>query len=129
MMADAKAQWQVWREQFNTRSLRERGLMTAGGIAVVVVLLDTLALSPLTVQHQSLSTQVVEVRNKIKAGEALMAAAGGKADPDELKRRYRDELRKQIAGIDSKLQGLQKQLVPPDQVTKLLEGVLKREQG
>ena len=41
-----------------------------------------------------------------------------------MQRRYRDELRKQIADIDGKLQGLQKQLVPPEQVASLLEGVL-----
>ena len=40
-----------------------------------------------------------------------------------------DHLQEQIAEIDGKLQGLQKQLVPPDQVANLLEGVLTRERG
>jgi len=128
-MDELKQRWQDLSTQFNARSLRERLLMTAGGIAVVVVLFDTLVLNPLAVQHKRLSAQVVEVRNLVKAGEMLITAAQGRADPDEVKRRYRDELRKQIAEIDGKLQGLQKQLVPPDQVTKLLEGVLQRERG
>jgi len=129
MMGQLKARWQQWSALFNARSLRERALMAAGGVAVVVVLLEMLALNPLAAQHKRLSAQLTEARNAIKAGEAVIAAGRAQADPDEVKRRYRDELRKQIAEIDGKLQGLQKQLVPPDQVAKLLEGVLTRERG
>jgi len=128
-METASLRWQEWSAQFNSRSLRERALMTVSAMVVIFVLFDTLALSSLAAQQQELSAQVVAARNSIKTGEAIINAGRGQADPDEVKRRYRDELRKQIAEIDSKLQGLQKQLVPPDQVTKLLEGVLTRERG
>jgi MSHA biogenesis protein MshJ len=128
-MADLIKRWQLWTELFNARSLRERVLITVGIVAVVVALLDTLLLSPLEIQQKRSSAQLSEARTAIKAGEILIAANSGQADPDEVKRRYRDELRKQIADIDAKLQGLQKQLVPPDQVAKLLEGVLKKERG
>ena len=129
MMALLKQRWQQWSSLFNARSLRERVLVTAGAVAVIVVLFDVLALSPLTVQQQRLSLQLVQARAAIKTGEVVLAGNRGQADPDEVQRRYRDELRKQIAEIDSRLQGLQKQLVPPDQVTRLLEGVLARERG
>lgn len=129
MMPKFRERWQQWSALFNARSMRERVLMAGGCVAVVVVLFDTLALSPIAVQHKQLTSQVTEARNLIKAGEMIMAAGRGQADPDEVRRRYRDELRKQIAEIDGRLQGLQKQLVPPDQVTKLLEGVLSRERG
>ena len=128
-MEQLKQRWQHWNGLFNARSLRERVLMAAGVVALVIVLADFLALSPLTVQQKRLSQQLSEARAAIKAGEALLAGNRGQADPDEVKRRYRDELRKQIADIDGRLQGLQKQLVPPDQVTKLLEGVLMRDRG
>lgn len=128
-MEQLKQRWQYWSGLFNARSLRERALMTAGAVALVIVLTDLLALSPLTVQQKRLSQQLSEARAAIKAGEAVLAGNRGQADPDEVKRRYRDELRKQIADIDGRLQGLQKQLVPPDQVTKLLEGVLMRDRG
>lgn len=128
-MADLIKRWQLWTGLFNARSLRERVLIAVGIVAVVGLLLDTLLLNPLVIQQKRLSAQLSEVRTEIKTGEMLIAANSGQADPDEVKRRYRDELRKQIADIDSKLQGLQKQLVPPDQVAKLLEGVLKKERG
>lgn len=128
-MSEITKRWQHWAGLFNARSLRERALMAVGIAALLVLLLDTLLLSPLDVQRKRLSAQLSEARTTIKAGELIIAAKSGQADPDELKRRYRDELRKQIAEIDTKLQGLQKQLVPPDQVAKLLEGVLKNERG
>lgn len=128
-MSDLIKRWQYWTGLFNARSLRERVLITVGVVALVAAVLDTLLLSPLDVQQQRLSAQLSEARTAIKAGEIMMSASNGQADPDEVKRRYRDELRKQIAEMDGKLQGLQKQLVPPDQMAKLLEGVLKKERG
>lgn len=128
-MSELTKRWQHWTGLFNARSLRERALITAGLVAVVVALLDTLLLSPLDVQQKRLSAQLSEARTAIKAGEIMIGANNGQADPDEVKRRYRDELRKQIAEMDARLQGLQKQLVPPDQVAKLLESVLKKERG
>jgi MSHA biogenesis protein MshJ len=121
--------WRQWRKLFAARSRRERALVAALAVGAVVVLFDTLALSPLAAQHQRLAAQLAESRAAIRAGEAALAGVRGQADPDEVKRRYRDELRKQIAEMDQRLQGLQKQLVPPDQVSRLLEGVLGRERG
>lgn len=122
-------QWQNWNAKFSVRSLRERALMAVSGIAVVIAGFNFLALEPLAVQQKRLVLQLAEARTEIKTGDALIAAGRAQADPDEVKRRYRDELRNQIADIDNKLQGVQKQLVPPDQVSKLLEGVLARDRG
>jgi MSHA biogenesis protein MshJ len=121
--------WRQWAGKFAARSLRERAMIAAGAVAVVVMLFDSLALTPLAIQYKRLNSQVAEAREAIKAGEQTALAGRESIDPDEVKRRYRDELRKQIAEIDGKLQGLQKQLVPPDQVANLLEGVLARERG
>lgn len=122
-------QWRHWSDKFAARSLRERVIMAGGGVAVVVLLFDALALNPLSVQYKRVSGQLAEARAAIKASEQVLASGREVIDPDEVKRRYREELRKQIVEIDGKLQGLQKQLVPPDQVANLLEGVLARERG
>lgn len=121
--------WRQWSDKFAARSVRERVMMAGAGVAVVVLMFDTLALNPLAVQYKRLAGQVAEARAVIKASEQLLASGREPIDPDEVKRRYREGLRKQIADIDGKLQGLQKQLVPPDQVANLLEGVLARERG
>jgi MSHA biogenesis protein MshJ len=122
------ALWRQWSDRFAARSLRERAIIAGGLVAVVVVLFDALALQPLAQQQRRLSGQVAEARAAIKAGEQTLAARRDN-DPDEVKRRYRDELRRQIAELDGRLQGLQKQLVPPQQVADLLEGVLGRDRG
>lgn len=122
------ALWRQWSDRFASRSLRERAIIAGGLVVVVVVLFDALFLQPLAQQQRRLAGQVAEARAAIKASEQMLAT-GRDNDPDEVKRRYRDELRKQIADIDGRLQGLQKQLVPPDQVVSLLEGVLSRERG
>lgn len=128
-MSELAKRWQHWSGLFNARSLRERALIAAGGVAAVVLIFDTLLQQPLLAEQKRLSVQLSTARNEIRAGELIIAASRGRADPDEVKRRYRDELRKQIAEIDGRLEGLQKQLVPPDQVAKLLEGVLMKERG
>ncbi|MDP1673061.1 MAG: hypothetical protein Q8L65_08085 [Burkholderiales bacterium] len=129
MMAPLLERWQQWSAMFNARNLRERTLITGLGVAAVVLLVDTLALSPMAVQQKRLSGQLTEARATIRAGEMALAGSRAQEDPDEVKRRYRDELRKQIAEMDGRLQGLQKQLVPPEQVSRLLEGVLGKERG
>jgi MSHA biogenesis protein MshJ len=129
MMSQFLERWRYWSDLFNARTLRERALMAGLGVAAVVLLFDTLSLSPMAVQQKRLSAQLTEARTAIRAGEMVLAASRGQEDPDEVKRRYRDELRKQIAEMDERLQGLQKQLVPPDQVSRLLEGVLGKERG
>ena len=128
-MQQLRLHWRQWSEKFAARSLRERLIMAGGGVVAVVMLFDALALSPLSVQYKRMSGQLAEARAAIKASEQALASGRDPIDPDEMKRRYREELRKQIAEIDGKLQGLQKQLVPPDQVANLLEGVLTRERG
>ncbi len=124
-----RQQWQDWNAKFSAQSLRERALMAASGVVVVIAVFNFLVLEPLAAQQKRLGLQLTTARTAIKTGDTLIAATRGQADPDEVKRRYRDELRNQIADIDNKLQGLQKQLVPPDQVSKLLEGVLSRDRG
>lgn len=129
MMAPLLERWQQWNALFDARSLRERALITGLGVAAVVLLVDTLSLSPMAVQNKRLSGQLTEARAAIRAGEMALAGSRAQEDPDEVKRRYRDELRRQIAEMDQRLQGLQKQLVPPDQVSQLLEGVLGKDRG
>jgi len=128
-MGQLMEQWQQWSAKFNARSLRERALIAAMVVAAVVLLFDTFAVGPLEQERKQVNSQLVQARTKIKAGELVMSGSSAQTDPDAVKRRYRDELRKQIAEIDGKLQSLQKQLVPPDQVTQLLEGVLSRDRG
>jgi len=128
MMATLRQRWHQWSELYTARVVRERLLLAATGVAVVFAGFQFLVLDPLGAEHKRLEQQITTARNAIKAGDAVIAARG-LSDPDEVRRRYRDALRGQLTGIDTQLQSLQQKLVPPEQVSKLLEGVLSRNRG
>ena len=65
----------------------------------------------------------------IKIAEAVLAGAGPIVDPDDVRRSYRNALRQQLAEIDQNMQGLQRGLVPPERMAKLLEEMLSRSRG
>lgn len=116
-----KEQWRQLAAKFGALTLRERVVVLAGLCLATVVLFDFLVLDPLSAQKRRLTQQINEARTGIKAAETLKMA---QPDPDAVKRAYRDALRKQIAEIDKDLHGMQKSLVPPDQMAKMLEGML-----
>ena len=74
-------------------------------------------------------TDLSEARQNIRAADILAQAQSAIADPDAVKRSYRDALRKQLAEIDKSMQGLQRGLVPPERMARLLEEMLTRGHG
>ena len=78
-MGRLTVQWRQWAGKFAARSLRERAMMAAGAVAVVVMLFDSLALTPLAIQHKRLNGQVAEARAAIKAGEQAALTGGGRS--------------------------------------------------
>jgi len=102
----------------------------AGGLIIVTVaLFQFFVLDPQQLQKRRLTQQINDARTSIKATENALKTQGIQADPEAVKRAYLEALRKQVAEIDKNMQGLQKGLVPPDQMAKLLEGMLARNRG
>lgn len=124
-----REQWRKLAARFDTRPRRERILIFVGVIVVVVLLFDTFALSPLSARQRFLTKQVAETRQNIKTADSLMKVQETAADPDAVRRGYRDALRKQLAEIDENMKGLQKGLVPPERMAKLLEELLGKSRG
>jgi MSHA biogenesis protein MshJ len=124
-----KEQWRKLAARFDALTLRERALVLAGLVVGVVLLFDTLALQPLEARKTRLERQVAETRNNIKIAEAVLAAQGSVTDPDEVRRSYRNALRQQLVDIDQSMQSLQRGLVPPERMAKLLQEMLSRTRG
>jgi MSHA biogenesis protein MshJ len=124
-----KAEWLKLAAQFNARALRERLMMLFGLLFAVVALYDLVLLEPVLAKKRHAIQQIAAMRATTGALDAALKARAQQSDPDASKRSYRDDLRKQIAEINKNMQGMQKSLVPPDQMTKLLEGVLARNRG
>ncbi len=123
-----KEQWQQLAGKYDALALRERIIMLAAVIAAIPVFFYYLALDPLSAQKRRLTLDIGEKRTAIATAEKVLKL-GSQADPNATKRSHRDALRKQIAELDRNMQGMQKELAPPDQMAKLLDGMLARDRG
>ncbi|MBI3044758.1 MAG: hypothetical protein HYY78_18225 [Betaproteobacteria bacterium] len=124
-----KERWQKLAARFDALMVRERVLVLVAAIVGIALVFDTLAIRPLEMRKKRLEQQVAESRQHIKTADAVMRAQATVADPDAVKRSYRDALRKQLAGIDQDMQGLQRGLVPPERMAKLMEEMLSHSRG
>jgi MSHA biogenesis protein MshJ len=124
-----KEQWRRLAARFDALQLRERVVILVGVIVVTAMLFDWLALQPLEARKKRLERQIAEARHNIKLAEIVLNAQEPIVDADAVKRAYRDALRKQLAEIDQGMQGLQRGLVPPERMGKLLEDMLSGSRG
>jgi MSHA biogenesis protein MshJ len=124
-----KAQWRQLSARFDAMQPRERVLVLAAGVVGLALVYDALALQPLETTKKRLTQQVAESRQNVRTADTLTKAQESVADPSAVKRTYRDALRKQLAEIDQNMQGLQRGLVPPERMGKVLEDMLARSRG
>ena len=128
-MKAMREQWQKLAARFNAFAVRERVLVLAAAVVGTALIIDTLALQPLEVRKKRLEQQVAESRQNVKTADSLLKVQDAVVDPNAVKRTYRDALRKQLAEIDQSMQGLQRGLVPPERMAKLLEEMLAGRRG
>lgn len=123
-----KEQWQQLARKYDALAPRERIIMLVAMIAAISVFFYYLALDPLSAQKRRLTLDISAKRTAITAAENVLKL-GSRADPNAAKRAHRDALRKQIEELDRNMQGMQRELVPPEQMAKLLDGMLARDRG
>lgn len=124
-----KDQWRKLAARFDALKVRERVLVLAAVVVGTGLVFDALALQPLEARKKSLTQQLAASRQGIKTADVLMKAQETAVDPAAVKRSYRDALRKQLAEIDQSMQGLQRGLVPPERMAKVLEDMLTGSRG
>src|SRR5262249_49629095 len=124
-----KEQWRKLSAKFDALAPRERVLVFVAAIVGILLVYWALLLDPLAARQKRLTQQLAEARQNIKNADNLLRALETQADPDAIKQSYRNALRKQLAEIDRSMQGLQKGLVPPERMAKLLEEVLTKNRG
>jgi len=124
-----KEQWQKLSARFGALMVRERVLVLLAAVVGTALIYDALAIQPLEARKKRLTLQLADTRQNIKMADNMMAGQGPLVDPDAVKRSYRDALRKQLAEIDLRMQGLQRGLVPPERMAKLMEDMLARSGG
>jgi MSHA biogenesis protein MshJ len=121
--------WQKLAARFDALALRERVLIVAAAILGTILVFHAVALEPLVAQKKRITRQLADTSQSLKAVTDVLKIQQGLSDPEAVRRSYRDALRKQLAGIDQDMQGLQRGVVPPERMAELLEEVLARSRG
>lgn len=120
--------WQKLSLRLDALNLRERGLVFACAVLVMLVLLNFLLLDPLFNQQKKVSQQIkqdqaetakiqLEIQNKWQS-QGL--------DSDRVNQEKLAQLQQQTAKLRSDLMGVQKNLVSPEKMSTLLGDILKR---
>jgi len=121
--------WAELSARFGARSQRERVIVLLAVVVGTAAIHDAVVLTPLVNARLGTQRQIEETRKAIGAGDLALRSQTVATDPDAVRRSYRDALRTQLEEIDASMQALQKQLVPPSEVPRLLEGLLGRSSG
>lgn len=120
--------WEKMLLRLDALNLRERVLVFTGAALALVFLLNAVLLDPAFRQQKTLSQQMkleqeqitkiqLEIQSKVRAhGE----------DPDKVNQEKLKKLQQDMEGLRADLTGMQKNLIPPQKMTMVLEDILKR---
>jgi MSHA biogenesis protein MshJ len=114
-------------ERIDQLSLRERGLIFGGGVALIYVAWQALLMDPVTVRARAAEQRLVEVRRRGQvADEAGLAAA---QDPAVAAAGRNGALAERLREVDSELASAAQGYVAPERMTELVRGLLASQQG
>jgi MSHA biogenesis protein MshJ len=122
-----RAQWRALQRRFDQRNGRERALLIAAAIALVLMAVDALWLSPALAAFKTARAQQVQVQQSLAGlqADAQQAQARGSSQA----RAQQAELalwRQQVRDGDTALRSHADALVGPDRMVELLEQLLAR---
>jgi MSHA biogenesis protein MshJ len=109
-------------------SLRERVMIFAAAVFLVVAMVNALFLDPLLEKQKKISAEVVQQQEKMKQVQEQIASLlqARQADANSPRQERIRLLREQIAEGNTYLQGRRDKLVPPEKMAQLLEQVLNK---
>lgn len=127
----AKERISAWAERYEAFSLRERGLVILGLIALLFMLWDSLLMTPeqqqqtrIVAQMQAMNQQTEALNLQIQ--EMSAALRGGEAGHIQART---TELRVLLAGLEQRQQDLTVQFIQPRQMAAVLRDMLSAENG
>lgn len=114
--------------RYSALSRRERALVAAAVLGGALFLGNFLLIDPDLARARSAQRLVLQQTGELAAAEAQLQGLKVKLamDPDADAKVKLAALKKQLAGIDTSLNELERGLVPPEQMTALLERLLAR---
>ena len=123
-------QWRELEQRFASLTRRERGILLGGGLAVILIVGFSLADSSLA-RQRLLSKEIVKAQS-----DAAMAKAQAEVivrqlaeDPDAQARKRIAALSNETRSLDTQMQGLNRGLIAPEQMSEILQKMLSRDRG
>ena len=121
--------WGKLARRFDALKPRERVMVFAAGVTIIVGLAFVLVIDGALGKHKILAgnvekhrTDLAQLQKQNTEVTRLLAQ-----DPDAEGRKHIDDLRRQLSGYDKELRGVQQGLVPPNRMAKVLEEMLSRD--
>lgn len=120
--------WGQARSKIDNMSLRERALIFAAAAFVLITLLNATLLDPLLARQKTLSSQVVQQQEKMKALQAQMQGLLQAREDDQKSplRMHIASLKAQLQEQESYLKSRGDRMVEPGKMAGLLEQVLNK---
>lgn len=114
-------------ERFNVLTLRERGIIAGAVLLGGVVVGDLILIEPQLNRKATQTKRIVQTKNDMAAAESQIAVLQAQVkDPDANNRAALQDIRKNMAAVDLRLQNIQESLVPPEKMQGFLENLLSK---
>jgi MSHA biogenesis protein MshJ len=114
--------------RFTAMTLRERGLVFAALLAVMIVAWDSLLMQPLNQRKGSLTQEMQSLQDNINQLAANLSGENG-GDPVAASLTKHNELKQSLAAVDAQLQSVAAGLIPPQRMVSAMRELLDRQQG
>ncbi|HUG21986.1 type II secretion system protein GspM [Piscinibacter sp.] len=125
-----KAAWTRLSARYSALARRERALVMGAGLVLILGLGSLLLIEPALKQGTLLQRQIDRQRADLQALQPQVAAlALRQRDPDAATRVQLEALRRQLSLADGEFNQLQRALVSPQEMGRVLEGLLQSHRG
>jgi len=113
--------------RFNAMTLRERGMVFAAILAVLILAWDSLFMQPLDNRKKALTAEMQAVQEGMAQLASSLTGEGG--DPIMKAFAQQEALKQSLAAADAQLQTMAAGLIAPPRMVEALRDMLERQQG
>ena len=128
---DLKTQFKGFTDRIDAMSLRERGLIFVTLLAVLYFVAVNVLFGPVNAEKDRLQKQVNQLHEETRLLEIQVQGlvSGSENDPDAVKRKKIVSLQENLKTMDAALNRVTAGLVPPKEMTKLIDIFSKIPEG
>ena len=125
-----RQQWQAWSSRFAALAQREKHLVCAAILALILLGGYNVLIGPVLARTALAEKKIAQSRADLaNLGPQVATLQASLNDPDAATRAAIKQSRQQLADLDAELGGFDKQLVAPDKMTPLLQALMTGHRG